>query len=238
MPFSDFHLFFDLDRTLWDFDKNSAIALQQIYNNEDLEAQIGGFSNFEKQYVYQNAHLWKLYAKGKIKKEELRNERFRATLNYFKITDEVLVRRLSDAYVYVSPRQTALFPKAIETLQALKQMNFKLHIITNGFEEVQFVKLDNCGLRTFFDVIVCSDVVGTNKPNPAIFKYALNKAGAQPKKAVMIGDDYHVDIAGALRVGMHAVWFDPSSKNQFNYENSITTLEVLPITLARLLLTH
>ena len=238
MPFTDCHLFFDLDRTLWDFDQNSEIALRQLFATEELEAQIGGFEHFHKQYVYQNAHLWKLYGKGIVKKEELRYERFRVTLKHFKIIDEALVRRLSDAYVAISPLQTALFPKAIETLQELKQMGFQLHIITNGFKEVQFIKLENCGLRAFFDVIVCSEFVGKNKPELAIFKYALNQANAKAERAVMIGDDYHVDIAGALRAGMQAIWFDPSAKNQYNYENTIAELTVLPEMLPKLLLSN
>jgi putative hydrolase of the HAD superfamily len=238
MHFTDFHLFFDLDRTLWDFDKNSEIALRQLFQEEELEGQIGGFELFHRQYVYQNAHLWKLYGKGIIKKEELRFERFRVTLKHFKIKDEALVRRLSDAYVQISPLQTALFPSAIQTLEELAQMGFKLHIITNGFQEVQFIKLENCGLRAFFDVVVCSEFVGKNKPDLAIFKYAMNQAGAKAQKSVMIGDDYHVDIAGALRAGMQAIWFDPSAKNQYNYENTIAELTVLPEMLPKLLLSN
>lgn len=214
------------------------MALRQLFAAEELEAHIGGFDHFHKQYVYQNAHLWKLYGKGIIKKDELRFERFRVTLKYFKIQDEALVRRLSDAYVAISPLQTALFPKAIETLETLKQMDFKLHIITNGFQEVQFVKLENCGMRAFFDVVVCSEFVGKNKPDPAIFNYALNQAGAKAEKSVMIGDDYHVDVAGALRAGMQALWFDPSAKNQYNYDNCISELSVIPELLPKLLLTH
>jgi putative hydrolase of the HAD superfamily len=238
MPFSDCHLFFDLDRTLWDFDRNSELALRQLFSEEELDAKIGGFEHFHKQYVYQNAHLWKLYGKGIIKKEELRYERFRVTLKHFKIKDEALVQRLSDAYVHISPRQTALFPKAIETLKELANMGFKLHIITNGFQEVQFVKLENCGLRAFFDVVVCSEFVGKNKPDLAIFKYAMNQANAKAEKSVMIGDDYHVDIAGALRAGMRGIWFDPSAKNQFNYENTISELALLPEMLPKLLLSN
>ncbi|MEN9699002.1 MAG: hypothetical protein RLZZ301_200 [Bacteroidota bacterium] len=234
MDYSDYHLFFDLDRTLWDFDRNSEQALRQILAQEELLEQLGGFEHFHKVYHYQNAHLWKLYGKGKIKKEELRYERFRATFKQLKLTDEELVKRVGDAYVAISPRQTALFPKAIETLQELKAMGFKLHIITNGFQEVQFIKLENCGLKAFFDVIVCSEMVGKNKPEPAIFKYALNQANATARQSLMIGDDYHVDIAGALRVGMKAIWFDPSAENCYNYEACISALEVLPALVVQL----
>lgn len=102
MPFSSQHLFFDLDRTLWDFDKNSELTLRQLYSQEELEDQIGDFSKFYEQYLYKNAHLWKLYGKGKVKKEELRYERFRSTLKHFKLNDEPLVERISDAYVELS----------------------------------------------------------------------------------------------------------------------------------------
>ena len=238
MPSSKRHLFFDLDRTLWDFDKNSENALRQIFHEEKLEARLGGFEHFHQQYIYQNAHLWKLYGKGKIKKDELRYERFRVTLKHFKIQDENLVRRLSDAYVQISPLQTALFPEAIETLEALQQMGYQLHIITNGFQEVQFVKLENCGLRAFFDVIVCSEFIGKNKPDPAIFKYALNQANAKAEASVMIGDDYHVDVAGALRAGMQAIWFDPSAKNSYAYEHCISELSELLTLIPKLSLTY
>ena len=238
MPFSDVHLFFDLDRTLWDFDRNSENALKQIFAEEELEARIGGFEHFHQQYIYQNAHLWKLYGKGKIKKDDLRYERFRVTLKHFKLQDEALVRRLSDAYVQISPLQTALFPAAIETLQELQQMGYNLHIITNGFQEVQFIKLENCGLRAFFDVIVCSEFVGKNKPEPAIFNYAMNQANAKPAQAIMIGDDYHVDVAGALRAGMQAVWFDPSGKNTYGYEHTIKQLSELLTLVPKLSLTY
>ena len=228
-------IFFDLDRTLWDFDRNSEAALRHIIESEGLIPQMESFERFHKVYIQQNAHLWKLYGKGKIKKEELRYERFRAALRKFKIRDEALVRRIGDAYVEISPRQTLLFPNAIETLKELKKMGFTLHIITNGFQEVQHIKLENCGMHAFFDVIVCSEVIGKNKPDPAIFKYAMNEAGALPKDSLMIGDDYHIDVAGALQVGMHAVHFDSEGRNKYNYDWMISNLAHLPEMIIRLM---
>jgi putative hydrolase of the HAD superfamily len=233
--YSTKHIFFDLDRTLWDFDRNSEVALRHIIESEGLIPQMESFERFHKVYIQQNAHLWKLYGKGKIKKEELRYERFRAALRKFKIRDEALVRRIGDAYVEISPRQTLLFPNAIETLKELKKMGFTLHIITNGFQEVQHIKLENCGMHAFFDVIVCSEVIGKNKPDPAIFKYAMNEAGALPKDSLMIGDDYHIDVAGALQVGMHAVHFDPEGRNKYNYDWMISNLAHLPEMIIRLM---
>jgi putative hydrolase of the HAD superfamily len=233
--YSTKHLFFDLDRTIWDFDQNSEAALRHIIEEESLLSHVGSFERFHKVYIQQNAHLWKLYGKGKIKKEELRYERFRAAFNKFKIRDEALIRRVGDAYVTISPRQTLLFPNAIETLKELKVMGFTLHIITNGFQEVQFIKLENCGLQSFFDVIVCSEMIGKNKPDPAIFKHAMKEAGTQPSDSLMIGDDYHIDVAGALQVGMHAIHFDPIEKNRYNYDWVINDLAQLPEMIIRLM---
>jgi putative hydrolase of the HAD superfamily len=121
---------------------------------------------------------------------------------------------MSDGYVEISPQQTALFPGTIETLHYLQKEGFNMHIITNGFKEVQFVKLEKSRLKQFFDVIVCSEDIGQNKPAAAIFKHSLSHAKAHPNDSVMIGDDYEVDIAGALNFGMKAVLFDPKNEQQ------------------------
>lgn len=233
--YSTKHIFFDLDRTLWDFDQNSEVALRHILEVEDLISKVESFERFHKVYIQQNAHLWKLYGKGKIKKDELRYERFRAALRKFKITDEDLIKRVGDSYVTISPRQKVLFPNTLETLIELKSMGFTLHIITNGFQEVQQIKLENCGLISFFDLIICSEVIGKNKPDPAIFNYALKEAGANPMDAIMIGDDYHIDVAGALQVGMHAIHFDPIEKNKYRYDWVISDLSELPQMVIRLM---
>ena len=100
--YSNKHIFFDLDRTLWDFDRNSEAALRQIIHSENLIPQVESFERFHKAYERQNAHLWKLYGRGKIKKDELRYERFRSTFQKFKIRDESLVRRVGKECLVVS----------------------------------------------------------------------------------------------------------------------------------------
>lgn len=229
MPFSGKHIFFDLDRTLWDFEKNSENALKHIFEEEKLE-QFIDFHTFHDYYIEENARLWKLYGQGLMTKDVLRYERFRVALSSFFEPTEELVKRIGDAYVEISPRQTSLFPNAIESLKSLKEIGFTLHIITNGFQEVQFVKLENSGLRSYFDVIVCSEFIGKNKPDPAIFQHALELANCQAKNAIMVGDDYYADITGALNSGIQAVYFDPEKKSTYNYEWTISNLEeVTPI---------
>jgi len=223
------HLFFDLDRTLWDFDGNSKRALYQLYNEAKLEQPSFNFIDFHNHYVEVNATLWKAYGKKEITKDFLRDERFRKTLENWKLADDKLVKYFSDGYVDLSPKQTELFPNTLETLHELKRSNYEMHIITNGFKEVQYIKLENCKLRPFFDIIVCSEEVGINKPNPKIFQFAMLKAGAVAENSFMIGDDYEVDILGAERVGMKAVHFNPQiEEKQIKHINQITNLSQLP----------
>jgi putative hydrolase of the HAD superfamily len=206
------HLFFDLDRTLWDFEKNSEIALNHLFDELELNQNILNFQTFHQLYKENNSLLWKQYGAGTLKKEVLRDERFRLTLEQLNVLDPNIVKRMSDGYVDLSPKQTALFPNAIETLQELQLEGFNMHIITNGFKEVQHIKLEKSGLTDFFDIIVCSEDVGKNKPSPDIFHHSLKHANAKPSDSVMIGDDFEVDILGALNIGMKGIHFDP--KNQ------------------------
>ena len=228
MSYSDKHLFFDLDRTLWDFDKNSEFAIKQIISEEKLASTVGSFETFHSIYVQENARLWQLYGKGLLSKEILRYKRFQDTLIQFGLDDIDLAKRMGEAYVDLSPHQTHLFPNAKETLQELQSIEFQLHIITNGFSEVQYLKLENCGLIQFFDVIVCSEVIGKNKPDPLIFSHALSEAKTNSANSLMIGDDYYADINGAIQSGMQAILFDPFDKEKIDFEYKIKDLSEVP----------
>lgn len=208
------HLFFDLDRTLWDFETNSEAALNILFDQLELGNEIRSFRTFHTQYKKINAELWFQYAKGELTKEDLRTKRFERTLQKFKVDNPQLAQKLGDGYIEISPYQTNLFPNTIETLESLRKDEYKLHIITNGFKEVQFIKLKNSGLIDFFDVILCSEEVGKSKPNPEVFQFALNRANAKKNESLMIGDDYHADIIGAEKFGMQSILFDPYNKHK------------------------
>jgi len=201
------HIFFDLDRTLWDFESNSIITLEEIYNNRKIGEYGVGFHDFVAYYKEYNHHLWDLYKLGKIEKAYLRNERFRGTLKHFGIESNDLADQVSQDYIYLSPRKTQLFPQAIEVVSDLSK-KFQLHIITNGFSEVQFIKMEKSGLTPFFDQVITSEMVGVQKPNPKVFEYSLSKAKASVEESIMIGDDQDTDIKGAQNVAMDTVFVD------------------------------
>ncbi len=218
------HLFFDLDRTLWDFEKNSNEVLLELYQNYDLlNKGIVDSKVFIERYKYHNEKLWDLYRQNKIEKDKLRDERFKITLDEFGVNSPKLASNLGEDYVAHCPKKTNLFPYVHSTLNYLKD-RYALHIITNGFEEVQLQKLENSNLMDYFEQIITSEQVGYKKPNQEIFNFSMLKAFAKPSDSIMIGDDLHADILGAKDIGMAQVFFNPlkleHSYSEITYEIS------------------
>ena len=203
------HVFFDLDRTLWDFDAAAEVAFERIYKKYDLKSLgIPSAHEFHEVYHPLNEELWVLYRADKITKDELNRTRFMKPLEHYGIHDIELADHLSEDYVYWSPRIVRLVPGTLELLDYLKP-KYHLHLITNGFQEVQHTKLNGSGLEPYFETLTVSEEVGVKKPNPEIFHYALRKAGAIAEESIMIGDEMAVDIDGARAAGMDTVMFNP-----------------------------
>lgn len=200
------HLFFDLDHTLWDFDANARMTLQQLHIDLKLpEKGIHDFDLFYRNYLVHNEKLWAKYRNGQIKQEELRLKRMWLALLDFKIADEALAKQMNELFLQFLPTRTLLFPDTIDVLEYLEAKGYGLHLITNGFEETQHNKLKSSGLDRFFKVVVTSECSNSLKPQREIFDYALNKTSAKVEESLMIGDTLDVDVAGALNVGMDAV---------------------------------
>ncbi len=221
------HLFFDLDRTLWDFEKNSIKAFEIIFDKRDLTKIFPSFDKFIKSYKIHNERLWDLYKLRKIKKEELRNERFLLTLKEFGVNDALLAEQIGDDYVELSPLQTVLFPNTLEVLDYLKS-KYQMYIITNGFVEVQYKKLKKSGLESYFERVITSEEAKASKPNPEIFHAAISAANAKKIESLMIGDDLENDILGAKKFGLDQVYFNPNKKShQENVTFEISKLKQL-----------
>jgi len=205
------HLFFDLDHTLWDFNKNSKETLFELFDELSLSTRISSFTAFYDKYIEINEDLWDLYRKDQITKAYLRSVRFRKAFEYFGIEDDALAIELGNKYIQRCPLKGNLFADCHSVLVSL-QSKYILHIITNGFEEVQAVKMSSCNLDNYFTEIITSEGAGVRKPNPLIFEYAFEISGAKPSESVMIGDSLEVDCIAAERMGMQAVFFNPEKK--------------------------
>jgi putative hydrolase of the HAD superfamily len=200
------HLFFDLDHTLWDFDTNAKLTLIQLYEDLDLkDAGVHDFELFYQSYLVHNDKLWARFRNGYIKAEELRWKRMWHTLLEFRIGDEKLARNLSAKFLEHLPSRNLLFPDTVSTLSLLKDKGYSLHLITNGFEDIQHHKLRNSGISHFFTEVITSEGSNSIKPKKEIFDYALRKAAALQHHSIMIGDSIEADIQGGINAGIDQV---------------------------------
>lgn len=204
------HLFFDLDHTLWDTDRNAEESLKELFKELNLEGSgIPDFDSFHSCYRTHNERLWGLYADNKVGRDAVRVHRFLHTLSDFGIEDDSLAGRLADEFVSRTPYRKHLIPGAVPLLELLAG-KFSLSIITNGFKEAQYIKLKSSGIDHFFDHVFISEEVGVHKPDPRIFQHAMRTAGAaDPESCVMIGDTFLTDVCGAVNAGITGVHFDP-----------------------------
>ena len=198
-------IFFDLDHTLWDFDKNSVLAFDKIFKKQHPTIDTKSFVEI---YAPINQACWKLYQVDKMTHQELRYERLKQSfdaMNYV-ISDEE-IDSISEDYIEFLPDNNQLFEGAIEVLEYLNP-KYNLHIITNGFAEVQGRKLKNSGIGNYFKTITNSEMAGVKKPHKNIFEFALSLAETNKQNSIMIGDCIDADVGGALAFGMQAILFD------------------------------
>lgn len=216
------HVFFDLDHTLWDFDKNSGLTFDKIFKMNDLSINL---SSFLEVYEPINLKYWKLYRDEKIDKQTLRYARLNDTFKILEIpVKSSLIHKISKDYISYLSTFNHLFEGTIEILDYLKS-KYKLHIITNGFKEVQQKKLNKANIDHFFETVTNSEMVGVKKPNPKIFNHALQMAKAKKTESIMIGDNYEADVLGAIHFGIQAICFNYHRENLSNEIMSINNLK-------------
>jgi putative hydrolase of the HAD superfamily len=205
------HIFFDLDHTLWDFETNSRAALEEMFVNHGIDAKCNtAFSEFLQTYEGINHRYWELYSAKQVSKDELRYRRFHDAFMHYGYDNVELARHWADEYLHLSPYKTNLMPGAIEVLEYLKP-RYTLHLITNGFKEVQDIKIDCSKLRSYFHTILISEEHGLSKPDPQIFRLAETLSGARMEECVMIGDNIDMDVHGAQQAGWQAIHLTPTT---------------------------
>ena len=221
------HLFFDLDHTLWDFEANSRQTLEELFHLMQLESKgINDFDLFHKNYLVHNDKLWDRYRNGFIKVDELRWKRMWLALLDFKIADEKLAREMGVVFLDLLPTRKILFPYTMEILDYLTGKNYRLHLITNGFEKTQHSKLKHSGLARYFNEVITSEASNSLKPHKEIFDFAFQKTGALHKESIMIGDTIEVDILGAINAGIDQVHVNHLTKEPVLVNEKLPTYTV------------
>ncbi|HNQ69586.1 MAG TPA: YjjG family noncanonical pyrimidine nucleotidase [Bacteroidales bacterium] len=206
------NVFIDLDRTLWDFETNSKETLNEIFFNYDINKYCE-FSKFYKTYRNINDDLWGKYRSNQITKEILSWKRFYLTNISFGYDDENVALKMGKDYISNSPYKTKLFPNTHEILKHLSE-RYNLYLITNGFKEVQYLKIKNCDIEKYFKKIFTSEEVGFSKPHIKYFEYVLESTCSTPKDSIVIGDDLEVDVKGAKQLNIDTIWFKNGDENQ------------------------
>jgi putative hydrolase of the HAD superfamily len=196
------HVLFDLDGTLWDFHENSKDTLHTLFGEHQLAKYLNcDFETYYKSYIVINEQYWALFREDKIDKNELRYGRFNASFKVFDYDNLDLAKTVNDAYLKLSPYKIKLLEGTIDLLDYLRD-KYTLHIVTNGFPEVQHIKMANTGLRPYFQELFISEEIGYNKPDKKIFEHIFGKLNTTAADCIMIGDSWEADIIGAMNVGM------------------------------------
>jgi len=216
-------IFFDLDHTLWDFEKNAEETLRILYEQHGF-AQHGTFSVDEFIQVYSdvNQALWRLYQSGKISQTQLRDVRFGRTLSKLGMAEADMPPSISADFTHILPQKSAVFPFTHDVLDYLKP-KYELHLITNGFNDIQALKLASSNMTHYFDQIITSEHSGHLKPDTRMFLHALKSTGATAAESIMIGDNLECDVLGASNAGIDQVYFNPEKRRhsiQTTYEIS------------------
>ncbi|MBL7845026.1 MAG: YjjG family noncanonical pyrimidine nucleotidase [Cyclobacteriaceae bacterium] len=221
-------IFFDLDHTLWDYETNALETLTELYDQHQLHnLGVVTFDEFLRHFKEVNRQLWHLYDHGKITSEVIRSERFKQILEKSGVQNNELSLTLSEQYLNECPRKGHLMPHALETLDYLSE-RYALTVITNGFEDIQRIKILTSKIESYFDHIVTSQKAGYKKPAPEIFQYAMNMNGIDSKACVMIGDNLLTDIAGAKNAAIDTVLFNPEGvEHEAEVNHEIRSLKEL-----------
>ena len=201
-------IFFDLDHTLWDFETNSRETLIELHGQYQLEDHGINLPEFLSIFKKINAGLWNLYDTGQIKQDVIRLQRFHRIFQEFNVDEYDLSVQFSTDYVGKSPKKKNLLPHAKEVLDYLNP-NYPMHIITNGFSEIQSTKLSSGGILHYFQSIITSELAGHKKPSKEIFEYALQQNNLLPQEVVMVGDNLITDIGGAKNALLDTIYFNP-----------------------------
>ena len=205
-----YHLLFDLDRTLWDFDGNAEVTFRSMFDAYGLEQVCGtDWHSFHETYRVINDALWEAYRNGTIEKEVLRIQRFVLPLQHYGVASPGrLAEKLSDYYVYEGPKQTGLMPGARHLLDYLAGRGYAMSVITNGFSEAQLPKMRTAGIDRYFENVFLSEDLGVQKPDLRFFELALARLGLEPEECLVVGDDLKVDIEGARRAGIPQLFYN------------------------------
>lgn len=212
------NILLDLDDTLIDTAANTKETVKEIYRDYILQEYFKSFEDFFSIYNKNVSKLWIGYNNGDITKEKIQKDRFTDTLKHIDEFTKAKIGAINKDYIGRIVKKDTLIEGAMDLLNYLKS-KYRIHILSNGFTEMQYQKMESAGLPlSYFDQIILSDIVGVNKPHPDIFSYSLDKIGANKNEVIMIGDNLSTDISGAYSSGINQIWYNPENRPTEKFE--------------------
>jgi len=198
---------FDIDDTLFDREGAQDMVLDIIVNERAALFDGLDIDKIRRAFMESDRITNEEYYGGTLL-EPFRSRRSKLFLEMLDLNSS-LWEDINALYVERYPMVYAPVPGVQHVVEKLSR-GFKLGVVSNGFPDVQYRKLDGLGIRDRFGCIVLSEEVGLNKPDPEIFKYAASFLNVQPSVCLYVGDLFEMDVVGAKGAGMLACWFNRS----------------------------
>ena len=203
-------IFFDLDDTLWDTYHNNKECLEEIFTCYSFDRYYDSFETFFQRYYPHNLMLWRKYRKHEIDRQTLILERFLYMLRPMGIDDNEYILQLNRDFLQRTTSKTKLITGTIALLDYLKP-HYRLFIISNGFREIQTLKLQNSGIASYFEKIILSEDANIQKPHKEIYDFALKNTNSRRNESLMVGDCWEADIEGAYHAKIDQLWYNPDN---------------------------
>lgn len=197
-------IYFDLDDTLLDHKKAEQKGLADVYQHFDVFTDIS-LKTLLNVYHLINKGLWEEYGKGEIDRFILQRRRFEETLSRLGI-DTALLEQIGNAYMDNYRNHWEWIDGAKNAFDSIRA-KYPVGIITNGFAETQWMKIDQFGFRETASQIVISEEIGVMKPHPKIFDYSTQLVGVERSEILYVGDSLTSDVMGGKEAGWQVAWY-------------------------------
>lgn len=204
-------VFFDLDNTLIDHSHSEFEALKATFT--EIFGTSDGFDEFRHVYHTINLRLWEAYSHSRVSKDDVKYGRFEESVGQL-TKDTVVIDNFSALYYENYARFWKPVPGAEEAIHFVKNSGYRVGILSNGFVELQYLKIEKMGWKDLFETVVLSEDAGVQKPYSGIFRFAETKTGQQSHQHLYIGDSIEADVKGAVAAGWKAAFFDFTGKSK------------------------
>lgn len=191
------YVLMDADETLFDFKKSMRKALTETYVKYGIEVTEENINY----YAWLNDHIWERLERKEITKKELIETRFRILCEHFNVKHPGGTE-MEMFYQDALSKGHDLMPDADAVCGRLCR-HVHLYLVTNGTAVVQRRRIEECGLKDFFQGIFISEDIGVNKPHKEYFEYVYEAIGRPPKQdMIIVGDSMTSDIKGGYDFGI------------------------------------